>query len=568
MAKRANREILVAVEPTETRVAVLEDGVLVELYYERPVHQRTAGNIYKGKVENVLPGMQAAFVNIGLERNAFLYVTDALPARGSEDDEVELDIDPRRLSIKDVLKPGQELMVQITKEAIGTKGARITTHLTIPGRYCVLMPTVDYVGVSRRIEDPKERDRLRKIADQARPAGMGVIVRTVAEGADADSVRQDLAFLTRLWDKIQNRARSNPAPSLLHKDLGLVYRVVRDLFTEDVSRFVIDSKAGFDRVLELLDDMSPGLKGRVQLYYEKRPLFEAEGVEAEIERALKRRVWLKSGGYIVFDQAEALTVIDVNTGKFVGTTNLADTVLKTNLQAADEIARQLRLRDIGGIIIIDFIDMESESHRKKVLRTFEECLARDRTRSHVLGLTQLGLVEMTRKKAKQSLEDALLRACPYCEGRGKVPSEETMATKVRREIRAAFRESDAEAILVEVHPSVAALVIGAGGSNLRDLEKETGRTIYVRGAEDCHLHDIRVLGLGDRDEVERRALPVRQGEVLEVKVEEPHASNTWDGIARLQGYVLDIEGGAKLVGERVTVEVTKVHRTYAKARVL
>ncbi len=569
MAKRLQREILVNVDQGETRVAVLEDGVLVELMYERPVHQRAVGNIYKGKVENVLPGMQAAFVNIGLERNAFLYVTDALPQRGADEDDEELDIDPRRLSIKDVLKPNQDVIVQVTKEAIGSKGARITTQLTLPGRFLVLMPTVDYVGVSRRIGDARERDRLRHLAEQVKPDGMGLIVRTVAEGKDAAALEQDVAFLTRLWTKIQNRARSNPAPHLLHKDLGLVYRVVRDSFNDEVTRFVIDSRPEHDRVLELLDDMAPDLKDRVQLYTNRqRPVLEAHGIEGEVEKALKRRVWLKSGGFLVIDQTEALTVIDVNTGKFVGSTNLADTVLRTNLEAAAEIARQLRLRDIGGIIVIDFIDMESERHRRQVVRQLEAHLARDRVRSHVLGITQLGLVEMTRKKARQSLEDVIMKPCPYCDGKGKVQSEETVANRVRREIRAILRDSDAEAMLIEMHPAPAALVIGSGGANLRELERETGKTIYVRGSEACHLAETRVRVLGTREEVERLALPVRQGEVVEVKVEEPHVANTWDGIARIEGYVVDVEGGSRLVGERVKVEITKVHRTYAKARVV
>jgi len=568
------KEILVNVELGETRVAVLEDGQLVEIYYERPSGQRTVGSIYKGKVENVLPGMQAAFVDIGLEKNAFLYVTDALPAKNVDeegDDEVKVHHRDRngKLSIEDILKPGQEIMVQIVKEAIGTKGARVTTHCTLPGRFLVLMPTVDYVGVSRRIDSDRERDRLRRIAEKIRPPKVGLIVRTVAEGKSEKELSQDAKFLMRLWEKIQNRYRSNPAPHLLHKDMGLIHRIIRDTFTEEVDRFVIDSRQEYDRVLELVSDLAPSLKKRVELFYSsERTIFDLYNLEPEIEKSIRRRVWLKSGGYLVIDHTEALTSIDVNTGKYVGSTDLADTVFRTNLEAAREIARQLRLRDIGGIIIADFIDMDSESHRRKVLQTLEEHLKRDRTKTYVLGITQLGLVEITRKKAKQSLADALQKPCPYCDGRGRVLSEESVSAKLRREIKAMMRRSDEEAILVEVHPGVAALLIGAGGINLRALENETGKAIYIRGSDNCHIESMVVRAVGSREGVEAKALPVKQGQVLEVKVEEPHVSNVWDGIARIEGYVLDIEGGAKMVGEKVKVEVTKVHRTYAKARVI
>jgi ribonuclease G len=572
--KSVPKEILVNVEPGETRVAILEDGQLVEVYYERPTGQRTVGSIYKGKVENVLPGMQAAFVNIGLERNAFLYVADALPAKNADEEESgQVRVEHRekngRLTIEDLLKPGQEVMVQVVKEAIGTKGARVTTHCTLPGRYLVLMPTVDYVGVSRRIDSDRERDRLRKTAERIRPQNMGIIVRTVAETKTENELSQDTDFLARVWRKIQEKNRSGPVPQLLHKDMGLIYRIIRDSFTDEVDRFVIDSKQEYEKVLELLDDIAPSLKKRVELFFSSdRTIFDLYTLEPEIEKALRRRVWLKSGGYLVIDRTEALTSIDVNTGKYVGSTDLADTVFKTNLEAAREIARQLRLRDIGGIIIADFIDMESESHRQKILKTLEEHLRRDRTRTYVLGITQLGLVEITRKKAKQSLDDVLQKPCPYCEGKGRVLSEESVSSKLRREIRALLRRSPEEAILAEVHPAVAALLIGAGGVNLRALENETGKAIYVRGSDQCHLESLAVRAMGTREEVETKALPVRQGQILEVRVEEPHVSNLWDGIARVEGYVLDVEGGAKLVGETVRVEVTKVHRTYAKAKVI
>ena len=560
------KEILINVDRDETRAAVLEQGELVEIYIERPVNQRVAGNIYKGKVENVLPGMQAAFVNIGLERNSFLYIDDALPGKGEEDEDFE---DLKSLTIKDVLKVGQEVTVQVAKEPIGTKGARVTRHITLPGRYLVLMPSVDYIGVSRRIENEAERDRLRALAERIKPAGVGVIVRTVAEGTDEAELAQDAEFLIRVWSRIQSRARTVSAPALLHKDLGLVYRIIRDAFSEEVDKLVIDSRSEYEKVIELLEITSLRLKDRVQYFQAKdRALFDIYGIESEIDKALKKRVWLKSGGYIVIDHTEALTSIDVNTGKFVGTTNLADTVFKTNLEAAREIARQLRLRDIGGIIVIDFIDMEIPEHRHQVLRVLEDALKPDRTKANVLGLTQLGLVEMTRKKVRQSLDDVLQRPCPYCDARGKVLSEETMSRKVRTDIRRILRHTTAEAILVEVHPSVAALLIGSGGVNLRELERETSKTIYIKGAAGCHLETMNLRALGTREEVEAKALPVRAGQVIELKVEEPHVTNALDGIARVEGYVVDIEGAGKLVGEKVKVEITRAFRTYAKARII
>lgn len=558
------KEIIVSVDHEETRAALLEDGQLAEIFIERPVSQRVVGNIYKGRVENVLPGMQAAFVNIGLERNSFLYIDDALPAHG--DDEFE---DFKHLTIKDVLKEGQEIVVQVAKEPIGTKGARVTRHITLPGRYLVLMPSVEYIGVSRRIENEEERERLRGLAEKIKPAGVGLIVRTVAEGASDHELIQDAGFLVRLWNRIQGRARNSPAPQLLHKDLGLTYRILRDVLTDEIDQFTIDNRADYEKVLDLLDIISPSLKSKIRFYSRRDPsLFEHYEIESEIDRALKKRVWLKSGGYLVIDHTEALTVIDINTGKFVGTTNLADTVYRTNLEAAREIARQLRLRDIGGIIVIDFIDMDVAAHRHHVLRTLEEAVHPDRTKVTILGLTQLGLVELTRKKVRQSLDEVLQRSCPYCEGRGKVLSEETMSRRVRHEIKKILRHTDNEACLIEVNPSVAALLIGPGGANLKDLEKETGKTIFIRGSAECHIENMNLKALGSRSEVEARALPVKPGEILEVRIEEPHATNPADGIARVEGYVIDIENGGRLIGEKVRVGITKVFRTYAKATVL
>lgn len=557
------KEILVNVREEETRVAVLEDKVVVEIYIERSLNQRLVGNLYKGKVENVLPGMQAAFVDIGLEKNAFLFVEDAQPPRTLGDDEGG----HVNLSITDVLKEGQEVLVQIAKEPIGTKGARVTTHITMPGRYLVLMPTVDYIGISRRIEDEIERERLRDVAEKVKPANMGLIVRTIAEGASEEELHQDVSLLAKLWKKVQNRAFNGPVPNLIHKDLELVQRILRDIFTEDIDNLIIDSRYEYEKVLDLMELTSPELRNRVALY-EQENLFQKYGVDDEIEKILKPRVWLKCGGYIVIDQTEALTAIDVNTGKFVGTTNLADTVLKTNLEAAVEIARQLRLRNIGGIVIIDFIDMTDPVHQNQVLRIMEDEIKKDKVKTNILGLTQLGLVEMTRKKVRQGLENVLLKACPYCDGKGKVLSEETIAIRAKNEILKLGQHTSAEAILVEVHPSVASLLIGSGGANLREAENKTRKHILVRGCEHYHQEVINIRALQSQSEIDAIGVPVRPGQILEVKVEEPHTTNIYDGIGRVNGFIVDIEGASALIGDTVPVEITKVYRTYCKAKLV
>ncbi len=557
------KEIVINAGEEETRVAVLEDKVLAEIYIERAVNQRLVGNIFKGRVENVLPGMQAAFVNIGLEKNAFLYVEDALPTRvphGNGQGGSALGD-----NICDVLKPGQEVVVQIVKEPIGTKGPRVTTHITLPGRYLVLMPTVDYIGISRRIESEKERERLKDLASRVKPEGMGVIVRTVAEGVEEEEFSQDVALLNKLWRKVLGRAAHGAAPNLVHRDLELIQRILRDVFTEDVDRLILDSRYEYEKVLDLLDVTDPHLKSKVFLD-ERENIFEDYGTEQEIEKALKRKVWLKCGGYLVIDQAEAMTAIDVNTGKYVGTTNLEDTVLKTNLEAAREIARQLRLRNIGGIVIIDFIDMTQESNRQGVLKALEEGIKKDKTKTNILGLTQLGLVEMTRKKVRPSLAEVIQKPCPYCEGKGKVMSEETLGIYFKNQIYNIARKTSANTILVEVNPVVAARLIGSGGANLRELESKTGKSLYIRGSSGQHIESITIRPIQDNEELQACTFPVKPGEVLEVRVEEPHVSNNHDGIARVNGFILDIEGAGALVGETIPVEVSKVYRTYAKAR--
>ena len=565
------KDIIVNYGRRETRAASLEDRRVVEVFIERAAQERVVGNIYRGKVENVLPGMSAAFVNIGLERNAFLYVDDArdyekLAEAGNNRSK---NGKSKTRGIRDVLRQGQSIIVQVTKEPIGTKGARVVTHLTIPGRYLVLMPTVDHIGVSRRIQDEKERDRLKKLAKSLRPQGMGLIVRTLAEGQCQSELEQDAQFLLKVWEQIQRRAKRTKKPGLLYKDHDLIYRLVRDCFSTEFNRFIVDSREEYNKVLEMLDTLSPHLRSRVFYYHDENiPIFEFYGVEADLKRALKRKVWLESGGYLVIDQTEALTSIDVNTGKYTGSKNLADTVLKTNLEAAAEIARQLRLRDIGGIIIIDFIDMASSGHEEKVLARLEEEVKKDKNKTHVLGFTNLGMVEMTRKKTRQNIGDFLQRPCPYCGGTGRVLSEETLAFSVEREISRVAREHDVEALMIEVHPSVAAMLIGTGGTNLKELEELTGKTIFIRGSDDRHWEDVEIIYAGSKEALAAMAVPVREGQIIDMEVEEPHLTNPEDGISRLHGYVVDIEGAGRHVGQKLKVEITRVFRTYAKGRML
>jgi ribonuclease G len=481
------KEIIANIEAAETRVAVMEDGVLVNLFIERS--EPVAGNVYKGRVNNVLPGMEAAFVDIGLERNAFLHVADirSTPLAGEEiEDWVG------HGAIADRLRTGQEILVQVTKEPMGTKGARVTTYVALPAHYLVLMPTVNYVGVSRRISSDAERKRLRQIAERIRPDGMGVIVRTAAEGADEKVLADDVAFLRQMWHRVLERARANRAPALVYQDLRLIRRIVRDLFTEEVTRFIVDSAEEYGRIADLLSSFAPHLRDRLVLHREEEPVFERYGVEREIDRALRRRVWLRSGGYLVIDRTEALTVIDVNTGKYVGKTDLASTILRTNLEAVGEIVRQITLRDIGGIILVDFIDMEKEEHRRRVLDALNEAVQRDRAKLHVIDLTSLGLVEITRKRVHQDLEEIMRIPCPYCDGRGRVLSPETVAMRVRRELRRLARESKAPAILVEVHPQVAGALFKDGAGWVRAVEESSGKHLRIKGRDGLHLERLNV----------------------------------------------------------------------------
>ena len=556
------KQILVSQDGRELRVAILEDGRTVEYYSERQASQGMVGTIYKGRVANVLPGMQAAFVDIGMEKNAFLYIDDALSLLPGE-------VPPeRKPKITELLREGQEILVQVNKEPVGTKGARVTTSLTLAGRYLVMMPSSSYVGVSRRIESEAERERIREIAERIRDPHVGVIVRTVAEGVEEEVLASDYKYLVGSWELVKKQAKGVRVPGVVCRDLDLLQRSVRDFMTEDVEEFWVDDAGAYETVRELLVHTMPELVDCVRLYRSRENLFAHYRVDQELEKALKRKVWLKSGGYLIIDQTEALTAIDINTGKFVGTSSLEETVLKTNLEAAKELSRQVRLRDIGGIIIIDFIDMRDPEHQQLVLETLEAQLKKDRTRAHVLGMTQLGLIEMTRKKVRQSLDEVLQRPCPYCEGKGKVFSEETMAARIERELAEYLKGQEHEAVLVECHPYVAALLIGPGGQNLRRMEEEWGKRVYIKGREHLHIAEHRILWAGTIEEVELRALPVQVGQVVHVKIDEPHAHNARDGIARIEGYVLDVQNGGMHVGQNLLVKVSQVFRTYGKATVI
>lgn len=472
------KTIIVNVVPEETRMALLEDGELAEVAIERTQSGHIVGSIYKGKIQNVLPGMQAVFVDIGRERNAFLYVGD-------------LGGKTRRKG--ETYTTGREIVVQVAKEAIGSKGPRLTTHLTLPGRYVVLMPTVDFVGVSRRIGTADERKRLKELAAKVRPKGMGLVVRTVAEGRSEDDLRKDCEYLVNLWKSLAARSKMVKAPALLYRDVDLLIRIVRDYLSGDVEKFVLDNREAHTRVAELLRVVSPELLPRLELYEGDEDIFARYRLEGEMEKLSMRRVDLKCGGYIVIDRTEALTVIDVNTGKFVGKTRLADTVFAVNMEAAAEIARQIRLRDIGGIIVCDFIDMDREQHKQAVLAALNEHLRKDRTRTNVVGLTGLGLVEMTRKKVRQDITTVLNGQCPCCEGRGFVRSPDTVAAAVRRQLRQIGKAQPAAhgRVVVQVHPRVAEQLQRPG--ELERLSQETARRITVEAVADMGMETYSVI---------------------------------------------------------------------------
>jgi ribonuclease G len=588
------KQVLVTVDRGETRVAILESKGspaqsggrrsrrrtpktvpksvpktwrVAELYIERRGRRSIVGNIYKGRVDNVLAGMEAAFVDIGLERNGFLHVDEIVSPDGQ----------PQRRArgrgggprISDLLKSGQEVIVQATKDPIGTKGARLTMEVSVAGRYLVYVPEGEGVGVSRRLPD-SERERLRKLASKLELERGGLIIRTAAHGARKSDMDRELEYLFKLHDVLQKRVKSSATPAMVFQEADLPVRVVRDVFSKEFERAIIDNPKQHHRVRSFFERTAPDLADRVELYEEEEPLFERFGVEEVFQSTLSRRVDLPAGGYLMIDHAEALTVIDVNTGSYTGRGrgSLEDTITKVNLQAAEEVVRQLRLRDIGGIIVIDFIDMAAARNREQVLNALRKALQEDRTRTYVVEISPLGLVEMTRQNVTEGVREIMTKPCPTCDGEGVVLSEETIAIDVERRLRDLAQESRSEAFLVQVHPRVAAILIGGGGKPLRELEEETDKHFHFEGNEAIPLDTFSITAEGTRDDIEHRALPFKEGEEVLIQIEEPHMYNVDDAIAKINGYVISISGGGPHVGEKRLIRIDEVKRTAAYASLL
>jgi ribonuclease G len=591
------KQVLVSVDRGETRVALLEtagtvtsrsstpasrrrrkpggaiaksdDYKVAELYLERRGSRSIVGNIYKGRVDNVLAGLEAAFVDIGLEKNGFLHV-DEIVLPGVEA--------PRRgrggvrdgRNITDMLKPSQDIVVQVVKDPLKTKGARLSMDLTIAGRYMVYAPYGEGVGVSRRLDD-KERERLRKEAAKLELGGAGAIIRTAAQGAKRADLERELVYLFKLGEVLQKRVAETPAPALVFQEADLSVRVVRDIFSADFERAVVDDAKQHHRLVSFFSRTAPELVEHVELWEEETPLFEAFGVEEVLDSTLSRRVDLPSGGYLMIDYAEALTVIDVNSGSFIGRgkgARLEDTITKTNLEAADEVVRQLRLRDIGGIIVIDFIDMARARNRDAVLKLLRKALDEDRTKTFVVEISPLGLVEMTRQNVTDGVREIMTRPCPTCDGEGVIKSEETIAIEFERRMRDLAKETDAEAILLQMNPRVSAEFTGNEARALHAVEGETGKWFHFEGSEGLPLDHFRVLLEGDRDQVLERALPFREGEEVHVEIVEPHMYSPGDAVAKIDGYIISITGGTKYVGEKHLVRIDEVGRTAAVATLL
>lgn len=538
-------QLIVNVTSFETRVALLENNIVAEVFIERHRDRGIVGDIYLGKVQRVLPGMQAAFVEIGHERAAFLYVGDVVPPeepieeehqheeahadageeqgfdKGEETEKKTAAFKKRRPAhkerrIEELLKQGQEVLVQVTKDAIGTKGPRVTCNVSLPGRHLVYMPTHKHIGISRRITVEEERTRLRTILEELKPKFVdgehgevgGFVVRTVSEGLAREKLEADAEFLINLWRDVEARSKNASAPALVQPELDSVLRSVRDMFTAEVDKLVLDDEhvhAAVCRFVELLD---PTLLPRVSLYKGVDPLFEHAGIETELQRAMSRRVWLKSGGYLVIDQAEALTAIDVNTGRFVGKRNLEDTILRTNLEAVREVAYQLRLRNIGGMVIIDFIDMEDEAHRERVLASLTEALEADRARCNVVKMSELGLVEMTRQRTRESLGRQLTETCWYCEGRGALKSKRTVAYDIFRALERQAPKLMEPVVVVQAHPEVVDLMVGEEAEVLAGIEGRSKKRIVARPRGSFHQEQFDIFGMSAEAAAKK---PAREG---------------------------------------------------------
>ena len=582
--------MLVSVDRGETRVALLEATGAVgprktasgrrrrrpanpgagynvaELYLERRGNRSIVGNIYKGKVDNVLAGLEAAFVDIGLDKNGFLHVDEIVlpgveaPRRGRGGGK---DAHP----ITELLKPGQEIVVQVVKDPLKTKGARLSMDLTIAGRYMVYAPYGEGVGVSRRLDD-KERERLRKQAAKLDLKDGGAIIRTAAQGAMREDLERELQYLFKLNDVLQKRVADTTAPALVFQEADLSVRVVRDIYSAEFERAIVDDEKQHHRLVSFFARTAPELVEHVELWQEETPLLQAYGVEKALESTLNRRVDLPSGGYLVIDYAEALTVIDVNSGSFIGKgkgARLEDTITKTNLEAADEVVRQLRLRDIGGIIVIDFIDMARARNRDAVLKTLRKALDEDRTKTFVVEISPLGLVEMTRQNVTEGVREIMTRPCPTCHGEGVIKSEETIAIEFERRMREVAAQTEAEAILLQMNPRVSAEFTGNGARVLHALEAQTGKWFHFEGSEGLPLDHFAVLMEDDRERVLDRALPFREGEEVHVEIVEPHMYSPGDAVAKIDGYIIQVKDADRYVGEKRLIRIEEVGRVAAVA---
>ncbi|MDY0375584.1 MAG: Rne/Rng family ribonuclease [Desulfobacterium sp.] len=521
------KELVVNAAEHETRVALLENGTIAELFIEQDDETNITSNIYKGRIQRVLPGMQAAFVDIGLAQAAFLYVDDIYDETSRElarqfeqegdafsDDpdhngsgpdapDPEPQDDPQKsqewepsfspeVRIEDLVTEGQEILVQISKSPMGTKGPRVTAHISLPGRFMVLMPTVDHVGISKRITAEAERSRLKELLTCVRQDNFGYIFRTAAEGIDEEHLKKEITFLTKTWENIQKKNKTSSAPALLYRDLTVTFRAVRDLLTDEADKLVIDSKIGYDSVLAFLDKLMPDIKVSVELYQGSEPIFDAYNIEGDITRALKKKVWLKSGGYIIIDPTEALVAIDVNTGRYVGKYNFDETILKTNLEAVKEIAYQIRLRNIGGIIIIDFIDMKKNQHKEKVMNLLTKTLKRDKAQTNVLPISELGLVEMTRKRVRKNLTRTLCEPCFYCGGDGMLLSKRSICHKIHRDLLNEADDIMGSRFTLKVHPEIAHLLHGEQKHLIISLEREIRRPIIIYPEQHYHIEEYHI----------------------------------------------------------------------------
>ncbi len=591
------KQVLVSVDRAETRVALLEAGGapaaqrtpaagrkaasarrrsggpdagyrIAELYLERRGDRSIVGNIYKGKVDNVLPGLEAAFVDIGLEKNGFLHV-DEIVMPGVQVAMRGHGASARQIS--SLLKVGQEIVVQVVKDPLKTKGARLSMELTIAGRYMVYAPTGEGIGVSRRLED-RERERLRRQTADLKLDGGGVIVRTAAHGAKREDFERELKYLHKLHEVLVKRVEETTAPDLVFQEADLSVRVVRDIFSAHFERAIVDDEQQYHRLVSFFTRTAPELVERVELWEQAEPLFEAYGVDKAIDGLLSRRVDLPSGGYLIVDYAEALTVIDVNSGSFIGRgkgAGLEETITKTNLEAAEEVVNQLRLRDIGGIIVIDFIDMARARNRDAVMKTLRKTLDEDRTKTFTAEISKLGLVEMTRQNVTEGVREIMSRPCPTCDGEGVIRSEETIAIEFERRLRdVAVAHPDADAFLVQINPRVSTQFTGHGSRVLHALESETGKSFLFEGSEGLTLDHFAITFTGTREEVEERALPFRQGDEVLVEIVEPHMYDVDDAVAKIDGYIISIAGAAPHVGEKRMVRIDQVGRTAASALLL